>query len=456
MPYYGGWAPYVSVAKRRRRALTKMAQLRKKGMDIRPIEIKGRKIAKTFWGQAWCDHMESLGDFANRLPRGRTYVRNGSVCHLAIKKGQITAMVNGSSLYDIKITIDTLPRKTWNKVKSRSAGQIGSLLELLQGRLSDEVMGVVTDSSSGLFPLSKEIHLSCSCPDWAVMCKHVAAALYGVGARLDQQPNLIFLLRGVKHEELIDADAENALNRATRRGGRRPVIASGDLGEVFGIDLETGSKSKGDSDEGQAPNTSTKKRPHARKKNNNKAVTPHRKKAKTGKQDASTSANKKSISQATKKKVFKEKAAKRKPAKKPTPVKQATIITAQKKAAQKKAAKKKAVKQKVAKKKTVKKKAAKKSTVKKKAVKQKAAKKKGGKKKAAKKKTVKKKAAKKKRVNKKAVKQKAAKKKGVKNRAAKKKRVKKKATKKKATKKNVAKKKAARKKVARKRVAQRS
>jgi uncharacterized Zn finger protein len=200
MAWYQQWAPYVPVAERRRRAMRKMNALRKKGVDIQPIEIEGRKIAKTFWGEAWCDHLESFSDFENRLPRGRTYVRNGSVCHLAMAKGKIEAKVSGSQIYNLRVRIKTLPAKKWRDVKRRCAGQIGSLLELLEGNLSDHVMEVVTDRKAGLFPLPGEISFDCDCPDWAVMCKHVAAVLYGAGARLDEKPELLFTLRGVKHE----------------------------------------------------------------------------------------------------------------------------------------------------------------------------------------------------------------------------------------------------------------
>ena len=237
MAWYG-WKPYVSVAKRRQRAMKKMDALRKKGVDIHPIEIEGRKIAKTFWGEAWCDHLESFSDFANRLPRGRTYVRNGSVCHLAIKKGKVEAKVSGSDIYNIGVRIKTLPAKKWGVVKRRCSGQIGSLLELLRGDLSDNIMQVVTDRQRGLFPLPGEISFECDCPDWAVMCKHVAAVLYGVGARLDQDPALLFRLRGVKHDELIDVDAQVAVPVGKRRGGAKR-LAPDELGDVFGIDLAT-------------------------------------------------------------------------------------------------------------------------------------------------------------------------------------------------------------------------
>lgn len=238
MASYGfRWRPYVPVAKRRAQAQRKMNALRKKGVDVQPVEIEGRKIAKSFWGKAWCDHLESFSDYANRLPRGRTYVRNGSVCHLEIGEGEVKAKVAGSEIYDLHIQIKTLPVKKWDAIKKRCAGQIGSLLELLQGKLSDQVMLGVSDRKEGLFPHPGEISLKCNCPDWARMCKHVAAVLYGVGARLDQQPELLFKLRGVDHEELIDADAEAAVSAATSKG-KAKRLATSDLADVFGIDLD--------------------------------------------------------------------------------------------------------------------------------------------------------------------------------------------------------------------------
>lgn len=234
MGWYG-WKPYVPVAARRAQAVKKIEKLRKNGIKICPVCLHGTLIAKTFWGKAWCNHLESFSDFENRLPRGRTYVRNGSVCHLEIGKGEINAMVTGSELYNVQIEILTLSEYKWKEVKKRCAGQIGSLLELLQGRLSKNVMSVVTDPHNGLFPLPKEIKLSCSCPDWAVMCKHVAAVLYGVGARLDEQPELLFLLRGVDHLELIEAEVGLAEVTGAKTGRRR--IAAGALADVFGIEI---------------------------------------------------------------------------------------------------------------------------------------------------------------------------------------------------------------------------
>jgi uncharacterized Zn finger protein len=239
MSWYGGFRPYVPVRVRRAAALKKMEKLRKKGFDIKPVQIEGRKITHTFWGQAWCDHLESFSDYDNRLPRGRTYVRNGSVCHLDIEKGRISAMVSGSEIYQVEIAIKTLSQKKWKEVKNRCAGQIGSLLELLQGKFSRNVMSVVTDRRKGLFPLPGEISLECSCPDWAVMCKHVAAVLYGVGARLDEAPELLFLLRGVDHEELISAEVGVAATAAATKGSRKR-IADDALADVFGIEMSEG------------------------------------------------------------------------------------------------------------------------------------------------------------------------------------------------------------------------
>lgn len=235
MSFYS-WRPYVPVAERRARALKKLKTLQKKGVCIKPVEIEGRKIAQTFWGQAWCDHLESFSDYENRLPRGRTYVRNGSVCHLDITRGEVHAIVSGSELYTVDIAIQTLSAGKWKELKRRCAGQIGSLLELLQGRLSKNVMTVVTDRHKGLFPLPGEIRLKCSCPDWAVMCKHVAAVLYGVGARLDEAPELLFLLRGVDHAELIGAEVGLASAATDARVGRQR-IAEDALADVFGIEM---------------------------------------------------------------------------------------------------------------------------------------------------------------------------------------------------------------------------
>ena len=232
-----GFRPYVSVAERRRKASREMAKLAKKGKTIRPVQIEGRTIARSFWGKAWCDNLESYMDYANRLPRGRTYVRNGSVVHLDIRSGEIEATVSGSELYQVRISITPAAKAKWKSLCRDCSGAIGSLIELLRGRFSDHVMGIITRKETGLFPAPAEIKLNCSCPDWATMCKHVAAVLYGVGARLDENPELLFTLRSVNHEELI-TQAATASDLAGKTASAGPELAESEIGAVFGIELD--------------------------------------------------------------------------------------------------------------------------------------------------------------------------------------------------------------------------
>jgi len=235
-----GWRPYVPVAQRRANAAREMAKMVKKtGRAVSPVVIDGRKIATTFWGKAWCDNLEAYSDFANRLPRGRTYVRNGSVVDLQISEGKITAHVSGSELYKIQIGIQPLSKKAWQVIQTECAGKIDSLIDLLQGKLSTGVMQIVTRQNGGLFPTPKEIALDCSCPDWAELCKHVAATLYGVGARLDRQPELLFVLRGVDSADLISRVSAAEAVRATTTTPAGAAIADSELAGVFGIDLDT-------------------------------------------------------------------------------------------------------------------------------------------------------------------------------------------------------------------------
>lgn len=230
------WRPYVPVAQRRAKAARQAAKLAK-GRTLAPVEVGGRQIASTFWGKAWCDNLEAYSDFANRLPRGRTYVRNGSVIDLQLELGKVSALVSGSSLYRVNIRIKPLAPACWREIKQACAGRIDSVMELLQGRLSAAVMQVVTRQEDGLFPTPRQIEMGCSCPDWAGMCKHVAATLYGVGNRLDQNPELLFLLRGVDPGELISqASATEAIRQASPAQST-PGLSDAELADVFGIEL---------------------------------------------------------------------------------------------------------------------------------------------------------------------------------------------------------------------------
>ena len=235
MSYYG-WGPKPSVAQQRREAEKKLAQMRKQGARLEPVVLEGTKIASSFWGKSWCTNLEGYSDYANRLPRGRSYVRHRAVIDLNIAKGEVAALVNGSSLYTVRITIAPLAASTWTGICSDCSGSIDTMVELLQGRLAKAVMDRVCRTGDGLFPGPKEIKLSCSCPDGASMCKHVAATLYGVGARLDSRPELLFVLRGVDQQDLIaGAGAPAAAGKTTAKS--KKVLAGTDLASVFGLEM---------------------------------------------------------------------------------------------------------------------------------------------------------------------------------------------------------------------------
>lgn len=249
--YRDGWDPYVPVAQRKRLAQQEAIRRLKKGQTLAPIHVTARKIATTFWGTAWCDNLGHYSDYANRLPRGRTYARNGSIVDLQIKTGKITALVAGSSPYDVKITVKKLDARRWNQLRKDCAQSIHSLIDLMRGKLTDDVLHRLTDPNKGMFPAPREIHLSCNCPDGASLCKHLAAVLYGVGHRLDNEPSLLFRLRGVNQQDLItEALSDQSVNAALGLN-QESAIDSGDLESIFGIDLAKN---------GQEPRPSTKRK----------------------------------------------------------------------------------------------------------------------------------------------------------------------------------------------------
>jgi uncharacterized Zn finger protein len=242
MPWYGGgfeFPEYVSVGTRRARARAAAEKIaRQHKRSLAPVgPIGGNKLVRTFWGKAWCDNLESYRDYENRLPRGRSYVRQGAVIDLRILAGKVAALVSGTSIYEVDVTIRSLPPESWTKLAFECTKQIDSLVDLLRGRLPTQVIELVTRKQGGLFPAPKEISFQCSCPDWAGLCKHVAATLYGVGVRLEERPELFFELRGVDHTELVGGAAE-AVPRLADGAKRRKVVRGADLSALFGIELE--------------------------------------------------------------------------------------------------------------------------------------------------------------------------------------------------------------------------
>ena len=237
---YGRWRRYVPARSRHANARRLTKELAKDGVALRPVVIAGLKIATSFWGKAWCDNLERYSDYSNRLPRGRTYARNGSVIDLRIGAGKVDALVSGSDIYTVAVTIRSLAAARWRALVAECSGRVGSLLDLLQGRFSTAVMQVLARAEAGLFPVPKEIEFTCSCPDYASMCKHVAAVLYGVGARFDTEPELFFALRQVDSKDLIAAAAGAEGFAGAAPGRVDNALDDADLGGIFSIDLEVG------------------------------------------------------------------------------------------------------------------------------------------------------------------------------------------------------------------------
>ena len=294
--------------------------------------IPGNRIAKTFWGKAWCDNLLRYSDFENRMPRGRKYVRNACVVHLAVEPGLVRALVSGSDLYEIVVRILPVPDARWTALREACAGELGSLVDLLSGKPPERVMEIVSRPEEGLFPSRDEISLDCSCPDWAEMCKHAAAAMYGVGVRFDEDPEQLFRLRAVSADDLVGT----VIGAAPAAEG--DALAADDLSALFGVEIEA---------EPPPADLGAAKKRRAKKVTRKKAV---RKKA-------------------VRKKAVRKKAVRKKAVRKKAVRKKAV----RKKVARKKAVRKKAVRKKVARKKAVRKKAARKKVARKKTARRKKA-----------------------------------------------------------------------------------
>lgn len=237
-----GFNEYVPVEEQKKRNKKAVEKLKKKNPGIAPIVISGRKLVSTWWGKSWNDNLESYSDYSNRMGRGRSYILHGAVLDLQIASGKVSALVQGSGRapYEVAIDIKPLDKTAWGKLVKACEGKIESLQELLEGRLPKALDELFTAKGKGLFPSPKEIRFNCSCPDYAAMCKHVAAALYGAGTRLDENPALFFVLRNVDVDELISKaivqKSENLLSKSGRKSGR--IIEGNDLSAMFGIEMD--------------------------------------------------------------------------------------------------------------------------------------------------------------------------------------------------------------------------
>lgn len=231
---------YVTGAEKQARAQKQAAKLRKKKPDLAPIHIQGRAIAKTWWGNSWNRNLEIYADYSNRLARGRSYVKTGAVLHLEIETGLVTALVQGSRKkpYAVEIKIAPLAEGQLKAVLKLCNRQIASLEQLIAGQFPRALGELFTLKGKGLFPSAKEISFSCTCPDWACMCKHVTAVLYGIGARFDQDPALFFKLRDIDFSLLlkktVEEKVQSMLANAEKTKGRR-ILTDLDIPTLFGL-----------------------------------------------------------------------------------------------------------------------------------------------------------------------------------------------------------------------------
>jgi uncharacterized Zn finger protein len=262
-----------SYSKYVRKAEKKLAQLEKK-QGLRPVVIEGSVIARTWWGTAWNKNLESYAEYSNRIGGGRSDVRSGAVLDLQVSAGAVKALVQGSRAkpYAITITIKKLNKNTWNLVTSACEGKLESLDELLAGKFPKAVEETFMQRKTGLFPSPREIEFKCSCPDWASMCRHIAATLYGIGARLDEDPMLFFTLRGVDVGELISyavgvmsSKAEDLLQKDSKKSSLK--IEGADLSAAFGVALaeNAGSSSSDDAAAAKIPDEESARMADVRK-----------------------------------------------------------------------------------------------------------------------------------------------------------------------------------------------
>ena len=234
-----GYFEYVPVAEKKEKAQRQIEKLRKKDPDISPVIIEGNKISNTWWGIAWNKNLESYADYANRIGRGRSYVKNGFVIDLRIKTYEVTALVQGTSSkpYKIDIKFEPVSKHKWEKIISKCSNKIDGIEELVEGKFPKALEEIFISHESGLFPSPKEIKFSCSCPDWAYMCKHVAAVLYGIGARFDEDPTLFFVLRDIDFKVLLKKSLEDKMKSMLLNADKKSkrIIDDVNVSDLFNI-----------------------------------------------------------------------------------------------------------------------------------------------------------------------------------------------------------------------------
>lgn len=228
--------PTVSSLKKNANATVKKEKA--KGRELEPIAVSGRQIVENWWGKSWCDNLEQYADYGSRLDRGKRYVRSGAVVDLKIHYGRIQARVQGrrKTPYKVEIRISPLSEERCQNIIDRCGRKIENLEGLMAGDFPSQLKELFLEQD-GLFPSPREISFSCSCPDWALMCKHVAAVLYGVGVRLDENPLLFFELRGIDAGRFIDVTLQSKVEQMLANVDCKSerIIQDQDIGALFGV-----------------------------------------------------------------------------------------------------------------------------------------------------------------------------------------------------------------------------
>lgn len=227
-----------AAAQLKKNAVNTIHKEKSKGKILEPVIIEGRSIVKSWWGNAWCDNLEKYADYESRLDRGKRYVRTGAVVDLKIQKGKVLARVQGrrKTPYKVEIRISPLSEERCQQIISRCGKRIDNLERLLKGDFPEELKELFL-GNGGLFPEPREISFNCSCPDWALLCKHVAAVLYGIGARFDENPLLFFELRGIDVGRFVDVTLANRVESmlANADAPSKRIIADEKWTELFGL-----------------------------------------------------------------------------------------------------------------------------------------------------------------------------------------------------------------------------
>ena len=164
-------------------------------------------IGEQWWSRRFIAFLESSG-MSGRLQRGRSYARRGQVLEFALAAGKVTARVQGSrpSPYSVSIAVRPLTVAQWREVEARLASQALFRARLLAGEMPAEIEQVFADCGSPLFPEpSRDLTMSCNCPDWSVPCKHLAAVCYVLAESFDDDPFEMLALRGKKRDDLLAA-----------------------------------------------------------------------------------------------------------------------------------------------------------------------------------------------------------------------------------------------------------